>query len=79
MVTPPPRETGPEPLWRVVYMIDVYARDARAAALLVHAIMTYPNSVAPTLDVIDGRGKVVRLDLSQDQGHRLGKEGSTHE
>lgn len=79
MVTPPLRETDAEPLWRVVYVIDVPGRDAQAAARLAHQIMTYPDSLAPVLDIIDGRGKVVRIDLSEYQGNNPGKEGITHE
>jgi hypothetical protein len=65
-IEPPPKDRGSEPLFRVVYVIDVNALNALEAAKLTHQIMTDPDSLLPVLDVIDGCGKVVNIDLSKD-------------
>ena len=62
---PPPREMGPEPLWRVIYAIDVNARHARQAAERAYDIMTDPQSLRPVLDVLASTGQVTRVDLSE--------------
>ncbi len=62
----PPEEIGDEPLFRVVYVIDVNSADAREAALYTHRIMTDPDSLAPVLQVIDSGGKATEVDLSED-------------
>jgi hypothetical protein len=64
-IAPPPGDAGSQPLFRVVYVIDVNAADPRAAAELVHRIMTDPRSMPPVLQVIDFRGKVVEIDLGR--------------
>jgi len=63
-LSPPPRETGPEPLYRVFYVIDVNAPDPRQAALRVHQIMIDPTSILPVLDIFDADGRWTRIDLS---------------
>ena len=73
VVEPPPQETAPEPLWRVVYVIDVNAPDTKTAADLAHHIMMDPGSMAPILDIIDAQGKVTRVDLLGAESNR-GKE-----
>jgi len=55
-LSPPPRETGPEPLYRVFY--------PRQAALRVHQIMIDPTSILPVLDIFDADGRWTRIDLS---------------
>lgn len=60
----PHRDLGPEPLFRVVYSIDVNAANVRKAADKAHRIMTDPQSQPPVLQVIDHRGTAVTLDLS---------------
>ena len=65
-LSPPPRETGPEPLYRVVYVIDVNASDPRQAAVRVHQIMTDPTSIPPILDILDADGRWRQIDLSQE-------------
>jgi len=62
----PPEEKGDEPLFRVVYTIDVNAGDAREAAKYTHRIMTDPRSMRPVLQVIDSRGRSTEIDLSED-------------
>jgi len=65
-IEPPPEEKGDEPLFRVVYIIDVNASDIREAAEYTHRIMTDPDSLRPVLHVIDSKGKSTEIDLSKD-------------
>jgi hypothetical protein len=62
----PPEEKGDEPLFRVVYIIDVNAGDVREAAEYTHRIMTDPTSLRPVLHVIDSKGNNTEIDLSKD-------------
>jgi hypothetical protein len=64
-IEPPPNDKGSEPLFRVVYVIDVSAPNALGAAKLTHQIMTDPDSMLPVLQVMDCKGKVVTIDLSK--------------
>ena len=64
-IQPPPVETGNEPLFRVIYVIDVNAADALEAAKLAHQIMTDPDSMPPVLEVMDHKGNVEKIDLSE--------------
>jgi len=70
LLEPPPEEGGPEPLYRVVYMIDVNAADARSAGQCAHEIMRDPQSMRPVLDVIASNACRIRIDLSQRQPAR---------
>jgi hypothetical protein len=63
-IEPPPQEKGPEPLYRVVYVIDVNAADVPAAAVCTHRIMTDPASLAPVLHILDHRGCDILVDLA---------------
>ena len=65
-IDPPPEEKGDEPLFRVVYMIDVNAGEIREAAEYTHRIMKDPDSMRPVLQVIDHKGSVTEVDLSED-------------
>jgi len=65
-IDPPPKESGPEILYRVVYIIDVNAADPKEAAEFTHQIMTDPDSLRPVLHVIDGDGGRVEIDLSKE-------------
>jgi hypothetical protein len=65
-IEPPPKDRGSEPLFRVVYVIDVNALNALEAAKLTHQIMTDPDSLSPVLEVMDCKGTVVKIDLSKD-------------
>ena len=64
-IEPPPKENGPEKLYRVVYIIDVNAADPKEAAEFTHRIMTDPDSLPPVLHVIDEVGARVEVDLSK--------------
>ena len=65
-IEPPPKEKNDEPLFRVVYVIDVNSGDIREAAEYTHRIMTDPHSLLPVLHVIDFNGKSTQVDLSKD-------------
>jgi len=65
-IEPPPKETGPEPLYRVVYVIDVSAMNPRQAAERAYEIMQDSQSTRPVLDIIDSSGRKARVDLSKD-------------
>ena len=66
-IDPPPEEKGDEPLFRVVYVIDVNAGDVREAAEYTHRIMTDPDSLPPVLHVIDFKGNSTEIDLSKNE------------
>ncbi len=61
----PPAEKGDKPLFRVIYVIDVNATDALEAAKLTYQIMTDPDSLPPVLEVMDHKGNVEKIDLSE--------------
>ena len=65
MIEPPPTEAGLEQLYRVVYMIDINAKNPRQAAERVHMLMQDPESMSPVLDVLDSNGWRTRVDLSK--------------
>jgi hypothetical protein len=69
-IDPPPKEEGDEPLFRVVYIIDVNSGDIREAAEYTHRIMSDPESMRPVLHVIDSNGKSTEVDLSKDSADR---------
>ena len=70
VIEPPPREDGEEPLFRVVYVIDVNAAGVRDAAAYTHRSMTDPGSLAPVLHVIDSNGEEATVDLSAEGSGR---------
>jgi hypothetical protein len=65
-IDPPPAETGPEPLFRVVYVIDLNAQNTRAAAQETYDILTDPDSMPPVLHILDAQGHQTTIDLSQE-------------
>jgi len=69
-IEPPPEEKGDEPLFRVVYIIDVNSGDVREAAEYTHRIMSDPESLRPILHVIDSKGNSTEVDLSKDDADR---------
>jgi hypothetical protein len=64
-IQPPPKDS--DPVFRVVYVIDVGARDIVDAAWTAHQIMIASDSLPPILEVIDNKGNKVRIDLSQSR------------
>jgi hypothetical protein len=71
-IEPPPKERGLEPLYRVVYVIDVNAPNAQKAAENAYRIMSDPVSMRPVLHVLDRKGSETVVDLAAAQcpGHR---------
>ena len=76
-IEPPPEEKGDEPLFRVVYIIDVNSGDIREAAEYTHRIMIDPESLPPVLHVIDFKGKSTEVDLSKDDADRNDNDETT--
>ena len=68
-IDPPPKDNSQEPLYRVVYTIDVGAKDPHQAAENTHRIMTDPNSMLPVLQVVDFNGACTEIDLSEDKAN----------
>ena len=66
VIEPPHKEGGNEPLFRVVYVIDVNAAGPLEAARKTHRIMAAPESQPPVLEVVDHQGKAVSIDLSEE-------------
>ena len=65
-IDPPPKDNSQEPLYRVVYTIDVNAKNAYQAAEHTHRIMTDPDSMRPVLHIVDSNGAHTKVDLSED-------------
>jgi hypothetical protein len=65
-IEPPPKESGPERLYRVVYVIDINAMNPKQAAERAYEIMKDPQSIRPVLDIIDSSGRQTRVDLSDE-------------
>ena len=70
IIAPPPQETQGQPLFRVVYTIDLNANSPLQAARQAYQILTSPDSQLPVLDVIDHRGRVRRIDLAKRRRSR---------
>lgn len=72
-IDPAPEDKGPEPMYRIVYVIDVNAANPQQAARCAHRIMIDRASMPPVLYVLDSKGHSTRVDLSEDQGpHQKG-------
>ena len=67
VIEPPEKEAGDQPLFRVVYAVDVNAQSPRDAAEQVRQMMVDPGSLPPVLEVIGHRGNVLSIDLSEDK------------
>ena len=63
-IDPPPSESGPEPLFRVVYVIDLNAADPKTAAQETHKIFLDPESIPPVLQILNAKGHETTIDLS---------------
>jgi hypothetical protein len=64
-IQPPPKDS--DPVFPVVYVIDVGARNIADAAWTAYDMMIASDSLPPVLEVIDNRGNKVRIDLSQSR------------
>jgi hypothetical protein len=65
-ILPPPKEEGPQSLYRIVYVIDVGGRDSHEAAKQAYKMMSAPDSMRPVLHVLDADGRDTILDLAAD-------------
>ena len=64
-ISPPPRDKGEEPLFRVIYAIDVGAADERKAAETAWQMMRAKDAFDPVMIILDSEGKQTKLDLSE--------------
>jgi len=65
-ISPPPKDQGQEPLFRVIYVIDVGAADEMQAAQIAwRQMMRAEDAFDPVLVILDGDGKQTTLDLSE--------------
>jgi hypothetical protein len=64
-IDPPHKNKGSIPLFRVIYVTDVEANDAKMAAEKVSTMMQAEDSVKPVLVVLDSKGKQTTLDMSK--------------
>jgi len=62
-IEPPPKDK--EPLFRVIYAIDVIAADERKAAENAWQMMRAEDAFEPVLIILDSEGKQTKLDLSE--------------
>ena len=64
-IEPPPEDKGKEPLFRVIYAIDVGAADERKAAETAWQMMRAKDAFEPIMVILDSQGKQTKLDLSE--------------
>jgi len=64
-ISPPPKDKGKEPLFRVIYAIDVGAADERKAAEIAWQMMRAEDAFEPVMVILDSDGKHTKLDLSE--------------
>ncbi len=64
IIKPPPKDQGLLPLFRVVYAIDVDAKNETEAAKKAYQMMRDEDSLAPILTVINSDGKTTQIDLA---------------
>jgi hypothetical protein len=70
VISPPPKESKGQLLFRVIYVIDINAVSPVHAARQTYQILVDPDSELPVVDVMDHRGKVKRIDLSYQRRAR---------
>ena len=58
-IEPPPNDKGAEPLFRVIYAIDVGAADERKAAEAAWQMMRAEDAFEPVMIILDGRSVTV--------------------
>lgn len=63
-IEPPSKDKGKEPLFRVIYTIDVGATDERKAAETAWQMMRAEDAFKPVMVILDNQGKQTKLDLS---------------
>ena len=70
-ISPPPKDKGEEPLFRVIYVIDVGAADEmKAAQIAWRQMMRAKDAFDPVLVILDSDGKQTKLDLSEYQSSK---------
>ena len=68
-ISPPPKDVGEEPLFRVVYAIDVNASDEKKAAEQAWQMMRAKDAFDPILMVMDSEGKQVSYTEGMEIQH----------
>lgn len=63
-IAPPPKDSGEEPLFRVVYAIDVNASNEQKAAETAWGLMRAKDAFDPVLMILDSKGRQTQLDLT---------------
>ena len=71
-ISRPPKESGPDTLFRVVYVIDIPASSSSEAAKEAHRIMTDSDSMPPVLHVLSCSGDLEMIDLSDGSARKGG-------
>ena len=64
-ISPPPKDEGNPPLFRVVYSIDVGATDFLNAAETAWSIIRANDALYPVLVILDSEGNQAEFDLSE--------------
>ncbi len=64
-ISPPPKDKGNEPLFRIIYTIDVSAANPSKAAEAAWEMMRAQNAMNPVLVILDNDGNQVKIDLSE--------------
>jgi len=64
IIEPPPKDIGHQPLFRVIYTIDVAAAGKAKAAETAWQMMRAEDAFDPVLVVLDSRGNKATFDLS---------------
>ncbi len=72
LISRPPKESGPDTLFRVVYVIDVPGAGGLEAAQKAHRIMNDSDSMAPVLHVLSRSGDLETIDLSDASARKGG-------
>lgn len=76
-IDPAPGDDKPQPMYRVVYVIDVSAPNPQKAAESAYQIIMDPSSMKPVLQVLDSKGRSVRMDLSEVKSRKAGLHDET--
>ena len=63
-ISPPPKDEGHEPLFRVIYAIDVNATNQKKAAQTAWQMMRAEDAFGPILVIMDSEGNTVKFDLN---------------
>lgn len=64
-IPPPPKDKGKDPLFRVIYAIDVGAANERKAAEIAWQMMRAEDAFDPIMVILESDGKQTKLDLCE--------------